>query len=458
MSLSGINKIENYKIWIVLLIINYMFIDFIRRFFDGSSLILAFLDLNILIIFLLFFYKKRIRLAKKTKISLFFLFLMLNVGAVLIQIINFSHPDLLAILIGLRSYILAVPFLWIGYHLFYYKDFSAVIVFSKIILYLSMISIAYGIFSFIVDPAYAGGVIKNFITPMGHSAHSFNSSSQELVSSFFASSSKFSVFLLISYLIIWGERRQQGKSIIIIFVVFLIGFFISGNRTGITLFILFNTLVMLTMTTYKEKFLVFLSIALTVILTVMIGSFSKSEYKDTFERIDYMMEDTSEYLVRLNQAIPLSHINFNNDILFGSGLGTYGQEALFRSETEPSEQALFEYFFHKNQYHIKDSGITKVTIELGLFGLFFFLLFLGVLATLSLIVIVKAIKFRNYLAFSIACIPGVWILLMLKGHPIMSDIVISSSLYLSIGCILAFLRSKNALETFSDSVNFSGKK
>jgi hypothetical protein len=436
-------SVMSYKFWIATLFVNYVFIDFARRFFEGEQKLLILLDINIVVIFLIFFYKKRIKLKHTVSISILQFTLALYIGMIIIQVGNFSMPDMVTTLAGIRAYLLPVPFLWIGYCIARQRKIQSIEKASKLIFSLSFIAISFGCYMFLTDSSVFSGTIRSLITPLGHAMHSFNGTPQELVSSFFASSSRFSMFLLIAYLFIWGEKKWQGKPVLLLFVLFLVGFIMAGNRTGFFIFILFNIIVALYF--YKRRLLVF----------IFISAFSGSVYylidsivavedaatvnSDLSVRMDYMIDDFSEYVKRVDQALPISRIKTeNNNLFFGMGLGKYGQEARLSPSIESEANDLYLSFFEdKNQYPSHDSGLVKLMIEIGLIGVLLFCLFFGAVIINSFIAIARGARCNDYFTFAIGWFPIFWLSLFLKGHPVISDIFTSSVLYMSIGFILA---------------------
>jgi len=440
-------SVWDYKFWIAALSVNYVFLDFVRRLFRGEQKLLVFLDVSILAIFLLFFYRSKIKLGRTLRLSIFQFSLILYIGAVIIQVANFSTPDFVTTLAGLRAYLLPIPFIWIGYHVASQEEFSTIEKFAKVLLSLAVISIGFGCYIFFSDALAFSGIAQSLISPMGHGAHSFGDSNQELMSSFFASSSRFSTFLLISYLLIWGVWKLQGKSVLLLFTLFLVGFWVSGSRTGFSIFMLFNIVSMF----FFHKRAVFLLICIgvftgafyylvdTVYSWGTVSNESAVIDRGLSVRIDYMIDDFGQYIKRVEQALPLSRVKLaNSELIFGIGLGKYGQEALLSPAVASDVHKWYQTFFEeKYQYPSEDSGFVKIIIELGLIGALIFFLFFGIVILLSLIAIARSSKYNDYLTFAIGWFPTFWLALFIKGHPILSDIFVSSFLYMSIGFILA---------------------
>ena len=133
-------------------------------------------------------------------------------------------------------------------------------------------------------------------------------------------------------------------------------------------------------------------------------------------------------LTRLNSLFPFGLFNnFDFKFIFGNGLGTYGQEARVYSEYLVLNSTE-NYFNITNSYllRILDSGILKITVELGLFGLFGFLFLL--FKIYSLCKFDKITSFRKLLF-------GVLIFSILKIHAVISD-PIYVSLYAFSGALI----------------------
>ena len=446
--IARINQlVSDYKFWIAALCVNYVLLDFVRRLFRGEQKLLVLLDISILAIFLLFFYKRKIKLERTLRLSIFQFLLTLYIGIVIIQVANFKTPDLVTTLAGLRAYLLPIPFIWVGYYVAREEKHSTLEKLAKVLLSLAVISIGFGCYMFFADTSAFAGIALSMLSPMGHGAHSFGDSTQELTSSFFASSSRFSTFLLISYLLIWGVWKWYGKSVLLLFTLFLIGFWVSGSRTGFSIFMFFNIISVF----FFHKRAVFLFMCIGIFASSfyylidsdyfgnVVGKASTLDGGGLSARIHYMFDDLGQYTKRVEQALPLSRMKLeNSELLLGIGLGKYGQEALLSPSVASEVHKWHQQFFEeKYQYPSEDSGFVKVVIELGLIGALVFFLFFGAVTILSLKVIVGSSKYNNYLTFAIGWFPVFWLALFIKGHPILSDIFVSSFLYMSIGFILA---------------------
>jgi len=439
----------NYKFWLIVLFANYVFIDFFRRFFQGNKLLLLLLDLNLLIIFFSFFSQHKFRIKGSIYNLSLRCFLFLYAAMVTLQMCNFSTPDFVTTFAGFRSYLLAVPLLWIGYNFAQQQSVETLQRFSKALLFLSTFSIVYALCLFFFNPTSQYEVTASLLKPMEHAAHSFGSNPQTLTSSFFASSWRFSAFLLVSYLVLWGVTKYQGRLVLPLFIFFSAGFFVAGSRSTFSIFLLYNLIALFAFCKKKGRAFLFVSAGVLCIpvYMLMVSNFSQvnfTEYipgSDFMIRIDYLFNDVEEYFKRLEMAFPISRINLGNpDTCFGLGLGKYGQETALTPFVASKASTIAYVFFHKKyQYPVADSGLAKIIIEMGVIGALIFSLFIVTVAICSLITIIKAMKRKDYVAFSIAWFPICWLFFFLKGHPTISDLGMSSFLYLSIGFTLAKL-------------------
>ncbi len=159
--------------------------------------------------------------------------------------------------------------------------------------------------------------------------------------------------------------------------------------------------------------------------------------KETLARLDYFTESPEKYLLRAEMALPFLVLRSDNPhVLFGVGLGSFGQESAFSSFIR--QKQLITTFFNQNPSRpIADSGYTKLLIEVGVIGTATFSLFFAVCLYYSLTMIFKAAIHKDHLLFSVAALPILWFMVFLKGHPTISDIGVSFMLFLSVGFILA---------------------
>jgi len=209
---------KSYRILLIGLFVIYVFVDFLRRFVSGSQLPLLALDLNILFIYYSFFKYKKINLVLEIP-AIFRLIFLAYVFLIILQVGNLSLPDITTTIAGLRSYLLPAPFLFIGYYIYQY-DPNFIRKLGGVVKVLGVMSIGFGILIFFIDKSVQSEVLFSLFTPLEHSVHSFGDNDQSLTSSFFASSTRFSIFIFISYIFVWSGLKSQMKSSYFLFSSF----------------------------------------------------------------------------------------------------------------------------------------------------------------------------------------------------------------------------------------------
>ena len=114
--------------------------------------------------------------------------------------------------------------------------------------------------------------------------------------------------------------------------------------------------------------------------------------------------------------------------LLGSGTGTYGQETRLLGTTVDVKEWLPEAALP-----IADSGLLKLTFELGFFGVIAFLLLQA--AIFSNLRFIKRIQ-RDHLFFAalMACI--MWFVFFLKVHSTLSDQMVNAFYWFYVGILI----------------------
>ena len=435
---------KSYRILLIGLFVIYVFVDFLRRFVSGSQLPLLALDLNILFIYYSFFKYKKINLVLEIP-AIFRLIFLAYVFLIILQVGNLSLPDITTTIAGLRSYLLPAPFLFIGYYIYQY-DPNFIRKLGGVVKVLGVMSIGFGILIFFIDKSVQSEVLFSLFTPLEHSVHSFGDNDQSLTSSFFASSTRFSIFIFISYIFVWSGLKSQMKSsyfFIFFFLLYLAGNFISGNRTMIFLFLFLN-ITLLTFMRWQNKLYI---LGFFAVMAGYVLIFDYEIYGNNTNsfliRLDYMFDNISEYFKRLEMAFPITRINIDSDIFFfGLGLGKYGAEANLSPLIDMvSADQVYKSFEYIDQYPVDDSGLVKVFLELGFLGSLFFYLFMGQIVYSSIRSAYLSYITNDYYAYAVGLFPIFWIIIFSKGHGLISDIFISSLFYFSIGILLAKVTS-----------------
>ncbi len=441
----------DHKKGIIIILLIYVFLDFVRRFLGESKFALIAIDFSILLVYLLYISKPRVNLRifkdAQAFLSVLFIFCLL----IVFEIGNSYWPDLGTTLLGLRTYLLSIPFLFIGYRFATEGNMYEMDRFSKIMFKLATVTIIFGSISFIIR---GGGSINEsegqIFIPMENKYHGYRYGRQLLTSSFFASSWRFANFLIFTYLISWARYKINGYNRVILIATYLVGFYIAGNRTHLTMFVGFTVLSELFALFKKQKaekkrqssdIFRKSTIVISIFLVYFILSYIRSEASSRVENIDsrseYLIRERLDYWERIEDAFPLSRIDLNNpELLFGIGIGKYGQETAMSPNIQRKEEYFRNKFFRSSGKRlVADSGIIKIVVELGLIGLIiFFFIIIFIMG-----IVIKNIR-RNvnqhYYNYAISFYPIVWVVNFFKGHPTISDLGATFLLYLSIGFLI----------------------
>jgi|APSaa5957512535_1039671.scaffolds.fasta_scaffold13771_2 hypothetical protein len=392
------------------------------------------LDVIIVITIFYFFFTNNYRIKYLYKIPIYLrIILFIFISVVFLQMYNPYYYDIYTYIVGFRSYLLAIPIILIGY---YFAKNRLLITqdMIKFILSLSIITFFYAVFQLMTDYTLIVGTAMEFIAPMEHGVHSHGDQGVQLASSLFASSKRFGHFLIIMYLIYVGISLSKNKKINFMIIIFFgVALIVSGARESFVLFIFTNLILMIKFMRIKGWLL------LSVVSTVVIGLFVLYASDDLIFKIDFMLSEPGEYLRRIYQFLPFLYQDFNNPyMLFGLGVGKYGQEALLNPELLSLTYGMDKVFFHDSSffsgaYGFMDSGLAKISIELGFFGISIYLLFLIYILYLAIKNIIYLSEDKLKLSFSIFIIT--WTVYMMKAHPNISDIFMSYFLFFSIGYI-----------------------
>jgi len=422
-----------------LLLINYVFIDLVRRFFDGSQILLLFLDINIIAIYMVFFVliKNGKLISKKLIKSALVLSISAFIIVVLIQSTNQEIPSLLLTLAGFRTYLLPIPMIAIGYYIassYKATDYYYLYRLLKLLVYLA---VAFAGLQCLLDLKSLPKFAQIALSPMTPGTHNYGDELLSLTTSFFASSKRFASFLLFSYLIVWGIARNNGYKMKSFSIIVLLGLVIGGARDSLWLFIGFHLIYYGrdAFSSRKSLYIIF-SIFLPGII------FAYLLYSGLFDagtRWKFLFATEDMLWGRIILLFPFLDIDWSNPhLLTGLGLGRYGQETvLLPSYTETGRHMSYTFFHSRDFFNraisYADSGLTKITIELGIIGLTIFSTF--AVATIS--AASKAIfrQQNNNLLFSLGFYTLAWLFYILKAHVFMGNMMMASLFYLSLGYI-----------------------
>ncbi len=424
-------KLQN-TLWLFfkLLITGYVIGEFSRVFFDNSILSLLVTDFFIIAIFIRYLKVTRLKLLHLNhlnfdiKISLYLISLV-----IILQLLNFYYTDIFTTIAGLRSYLLPIPFLFIG--LYFAKNSLLDYEKANFFLYVSLASIALSILQIALDPSILENITLNLISPRDGGLHSYGDVNIDTVSSFFSSSKRYGRFLLFLYIFYSGIALKFKNFNKYIVIAYFIGFALSGSREAFTLFIILNFIYLLKYTSFKTK-VISLSVSGLFLFTSLI-TINLSE--DVSNRLGFLMPTYEEYVERLEGFFPIIHANLNNRHFFtGIGLGKFGQESQINRDIYMKSFKMKDKFFNISYEDDRlgatnDYGLAKIFIELGFFGVLFYLLFFFAIFKLS----IKKIFSKDALTVAFSFYIFAWIIIFLKSHSLLSDIFFSSIIFFIIG-------------------------
>ena len=412
------------------LIIGYVIAEFLRVFFDNSILSLLVTDFIIIAIFIRYLIATRFKLLHLNhlnfdiKISLYLISIV-----VILQLLNFYYTDILTNIAGLRSYLLPILFLFIG--LYFAKNSLLDYKKANFFLYVSLASIALSILQIALDPSILGNITLNLLSARDGGIHSYGDVNIDTVSSFFSSSKRYGRFLLFLYIFYSGIALKFKNFNKYVVIVYFIGFALSGSREALTLFIILNFIYLLKYTSFKTK-VITLSVSGLFLFTSFL-TINLSE--DLSNRLGFLLPSYEEYAERIEGFFPIIHANLSNEHFFtGIGLGKFGQESQINKYIYRESFKMKDKFFNISYEDDRlgatnDYGLTKIFIELGIFGLLFYLLYLFSILKLFF----KKIFSKDALTVAFSFYLITWLIIFLKSHSLLSDIFFSSILFFIIG-------------------------
>ncbi|WP_390614485.1 hypothetical protein [Maricurvus nonylphenolicus] len=434
----------NYSFWLALLLPGYLFIDAFRRFYDGSRFLLLSIDFIVLLIFATFFVRRRRGPSYNYVTQFIYICLFAYVFAILLAAINPYFYSPITTVAGLRAYLLPIPFLWIGYCCACNYSVENWKKFSNYILFWVLVAIAFAVVQMSIDPGFLGEWGSILFKPMDSSVKNYYDQTFNVVSSFFASSKRFGKFLLFSFLLIMGARLYSRVYFVALITIFFIGVLLTGAREALVLLVV--SVVFLIIMKGGKKF--FFQIMATIMLATIILFGWATKNNDTpqnreYSRLEVMASVGTlyDYGYRLSMMAPVFHVNESNDaIWFGLGVGKYGQESLLDDEVYRSTYGVDRDFFNdldffSRVYSFADGGMAKLIIELGVFTTIYILVLCGCVLLLCLNVAIISASKKDGVGLAFSLIPVLWLVLFLKAHVTMSDIINSVIVFFSIGVL-----------------------
>lgn len=424
--------------------LTFTFIDFVRRFFDGSKWLLITLDILVVLIYAVYFggiKKWRIKLRHGFSMILLILVLFILFLWTILEMFNIAYPSMIVSLAGVRAYWLAVPMISIGYYLAGHlnaRDYERM---YKYLLLLSIAVIAFSVIQALVDRGQLVGILSKLLTPMGHGIHSYGQEAHELSSSFFASSKRYGKYLLFCYLVLWAINKARNRSGIFIFILFFIGMYAGGSREALWVFLFFHILYYTLISANRMRNFAAATLLVVIILfsVNMVPNSVHSSFHDS-QRITFLFAFGESVAERIQIMMPFTNLNLNNShLLYGIGPGKYGAEALLVPEIAKQTYGADERFFYPHEFFrssmsFADAGMAKIIIELGVVGFIIYSVFIVILIFMAL----QGLFLCRSDSFSIAASYWIlsWILFFFKAHVTISDLMLSVFLFCSVGYVI----------------------
>jgi len=421
------------------LIINYVFIDLVRRFFNGSQILLIFLDLNIIAVYGIFFIliKNGSIISTKLAKSALVFSMLPYIALILIQSANQEIPSLTLTFAGLRTYLLPIPMLAVGYYIAAsYKEFDYYFTY-QLLKRLVYLAVGFAFLQSIIDLQSLPHFAQIALSPMTPGTHNYGDELLSLTTSFFASSKRYASFLFFSYLIVWGIAKNNRYNIKVFSIVIFIGLIMGGARDSLWLFVGFH-LVYYGVRAFSSRRSLY-TISSILLPGMIVAILLHNGLLDAGARWNFLFATEDMLWGRLILLFPYFDVNWSNPhLLTGLGLGRYGQEtALLPGYIEASKQMSYT-FFHSREFFnpaisYADSGLAKITIELGIVGLTVFSVFALTAISMTLTVLLR--PQQNCLLFSLGFYVLSWLFFILKAHVFFGNMMMSSLFYLSLGYI-----------------------
>ena len=336
-------------------------------------------------------------------------------------------PDFYEI-VGYRSYLLALPAIYLGFIVHYKKYDISDDLLKLSFLFLFIVALIQFIFVFQNGIESASEAI---FPAKGGSGHSFHSTIFFLANSVFNSAKQYSYFILFVGLLVLSKLSYYKKDKKLFIILLMISILITGSRASLVLLLL--TILLYTFTFYKNFFIKSIFVGFFLILVLLITL--NEEFKILIiNYLDFYFSATllSDYYMRVIEFVDIDVFNYTS--IFGFGFAQYGQEfALKNIDNSPFK-------------NINDSGFSKIFIETGIAGTFLILSNYLIILLISLKGLLRSITSKNESLFFVSFIPIFFIIIFFKAHSVHSDIMAPVVFYYSLGCII-YLLENNFKET-----------
>lgn len=412
----------------------YLFIDITRRFVPEISFAVILVDCFLICsVFCLYLqmYIKRISVVSSVAFGPYILMTMI-VFAVLITNITGLLPSIFIFLLSVKVYILPMLFVVFGMYLYQLiinrNDCTKIVLELKRYSYFIM---SIGLLQFLLN--FLG---ISFLAPLEHSIHSYGFEEINLISSGFVSSKKY--IRILAFLAIFTILIATYHNIRIKWFHFftLLSVLISGSREGAVVFILFTVIFIYKNPQYLNiryrKALLIFSILPSVFL---ISYMSKSSILLSFI---FSINDPLAFIKRIVMLMPIFLIDFTNELFyFGLGASRYGIE----TKLIPGLREVVDPLVHQVAPDYVSAAFGLVTfVDSGAFKLIIDFGYTGAVIAFTMISIVLFPFISSFfsrrsstLMFGFSFLAFFWVILFLKAHSMISDVIMASLFYTLLG-------------------------
>ena len=416
----------------------YLFVDVIRRFDGGLSYAVIIVDIFLLCSALCLYvqmYRKRIAVVASPVLGPSSLMVIIALAVMVSNLIGLM-PSVFVFLLSLKVYVLPMLFMVFGMYLYQViidgEDCIKIVrelkKYSYVIMSIGLLQYLFSLFGI------------SFLAPMEHSIHSWGREEVELISSGFASSKKYARMLIFCSIFTIVIASYHNIRIKWFHFFALVSVLISGSRGCAFVFILFTVIFIYKNPEYllikHRKLILLLSALPAVFLTRYLGE------SYTYISFLFSMDDPFSFLKRIVMLMPLFMFDYTNEIfVFGLGASRYGVETKLmpelREAVDPLILLLTPDFVSPvfGAVTFVDSGAFKFIVEFGYTGIIIFLTMLS-LASFSFFTALFA-RNRRILKFGVSFLAFSWVILFMKGHSMISDVVMSSFFYILLGILSA---------------------
>ena len=416
--------VTNWRWGIASIVVWFVVVDLIRKTMGGTKYLLMVSDGIVLFVFCVFLFqyyffgKGRVGKYIPKKIQL----LLVGFGCiVIIQSLNPGIPELILRIAGLRTYLFYILAIALG--LYFLRSENDLRRLYRILLFLSFTVISLSFYQAASDPARLAVTMVS----MEHKVHSFGIYNVDLISATFASSKRYGRFLFLVYPFIYGISVYYSGSKIKhlgLFLLFMAAAIVSGSREIVIILLLFHA--MFWFLTSKRKInrytIVFFIVISAVVVWSTVLNFENTVYDITEKNYRYRFifsgqDDWKDRFKMYTYGALVSAISEYPgwELFWGNGVGTYGAETFLSGTPDGGREIGINRL-------AGDSGITKLLVELGMFGAIYFFFMYFIILRLLWRSIKRLKNHRIYpVLVAVFFIPIGWLILFMKAHTVISD-------------------------------------